>query len=247
MANCAPGAATARSSILGRSVLDLATPWPQMPSVHLVAFDSAAYVESDFDSHGVTLPASLSRAAVPKRRTEFLAGRLAAHAALASMGVFTPTVGIGPFRQPIWPEGTIGSISHNRSLAAAVAAPAMAASGIGIDVESVDFEHAQAIETAGALDAGETALAAELHDGIERSAAVTLIFSAKESFFKGVFGAVGTYFGFDAVRVVAVRPGEGRLTLELTTDLSDRLLLGQRFEVAFTRLQPQTVLTAFLW
>jgi enterobactin synthetase component D len=244
--NGSPDAATARSSILRRSVLEIATPWPQMPPVHLVDFDGPACLEADFDGHGVTLPDSLSRA-VPKRRIEFLAGRLAAHAALGSMGVFTPNIGIGPFRQPIWPKGTIGSISHNRSLAVAVAAPSAAASGIGIDVESVDPDHARAIEAAGAVDADETALAAELGEGIERSAAVTLIFSAKESFFKGVFGAVGAYFGFDAVRIVSIKPAEGRLALELTTDLSDRLPLGRRFEIAFTRLRPRTVLTAFLW
>lgn len=217
-----------------------------MPPVHLVAFDIAAYAASDFDRHGVNMPASLARA-VPKRHAEFLAGRLAARAALASIGVSAWDIVIGSFRQPIWPEGTIGSISHTGNLAAAAATSATGASGIGIDVESVNFEHAQAIATAGVLDASETALLADLHEEFECSAAVTLMFSAKESFFKAVFGAVGTYFGFDAVKVVAVRPGDGSLALELRTDLSAGLVSGQRFEVAFTQLQPETVLTVCLW
>lgn len=59
--------------------------------------------------------------AIPRRRREFSAGRRAAHRALAALGCPPVAVPMGPFREPLWPEGYNGSISHDGGLALALA------------------------------------------------------------------------------------------------------------------------------
>jgi 4'-phosphopantetheinyl transferase EntD len=73
---------------------------------------------------------------VPARRREFAAGRNAARRALTRLGV-APT-GIGrrlEDRDPIWPPGVIGSISHSHGAAAVAVARAGALASLGLDIE----------------------------------------------------------------------------------------------------------------
>ena len=82
---------------------------------------------------------ALVRTARPVRRAEFASGRSCAHRALSAIGADLDTIGRGGRRQPIWPAGVCGSISHAGGLAAAVVAritPSVI--GIGLDVERVD-------------------------------------------------------------------------------------------------------------
>lgn len=67
------------------------------------------------------------------RRREFLAGRLAAHGALAALGEYAAVGRQG--RTPVWPQGCSGSISHADGWAVAVAASARHWLALGIDLE----------------------------------------------------------------------------------------------------------------
>lgn len=81
--------------------------------LHRVCFEPAAFSPECFGAQGIILPASLQGAA-PKRLGEFLAGRLAAREALRPFGLAGCSVAIGAAREPLWPEGVEGSISHSR-------------------------------------------------------------------------------------------------------------------------------------
>ena len=72
---------------------------------------------------------------VSTRRLEYLAGRLAAYAALQSAGMEQPIVGRQD-RAPVWPAGFCGSISHSAGLAVAIAARSHHWRAIGIDIEA---------------------------------------------------------------------------------------------------------------
>lgn len=72
---------------------------------------------------------------VPKRRLEYLAGRLAARAALQSVGAADPIIG-NHDGAPVWPSGYCGSISHSAGLAVAVAACSRDWRSLGIDIEA---------------------------------------------------------------------------------------------------------------
>ncbi len=73
-----------------------------------------------------------------RRRREFLAGRACAHAALRTIGRDGAPIGRGPMREPVWPAGVVGSISHSGELAGAVVARAGDAWGVGLDIELLD-------------------------------------------------------------------------------------------------------------
>ncbi len=72
---------------------------------------------------------------VPRRRLEYLAGRLAARAALQSLGADDPVIGRHD-GAPVWPAGYCGSISHSAGLAVAVAARSRDWRSLGIDIEA---------------------------------------------------------------------------------------------------------------
>lgn len=73
-----------------------------------------------FDSAGLECPPHVARSVV-KRQAEYYHGRLCARRALQSIGIHDFTVHTGKQREPVWPPGVIGSISHNGEFAVAVA------------------------------------------------------------------------------------------------------------------------------
>jgi 4'-phosphopantetheinyl transferase EntD len=79
-------------------------------------------VEAIGDANGL-LPEedALVASAVPPRRSEFAAGRRSARRALGMLGCPARPLMIGALRQPLWPEGFAGSITHDGRYAAAIA------------------------------------------------------------------------------------------------------------------------------
>lgn len=217
--------------------LPLATASLLLADFDVHAFDSGAFAQAQW-------PASI-RSSVKKRQAEFFAGRWVAMQALTSLGVTVADLPIGHHRAPIWPEKTVGSITHTSTQVAAAVLPVSACRGIGIDLEPiVDDEMAQ-ILLSQVVDAHE--LSVLRGSELPWLAAITIAFSAKESFFKGSFAAVGDYFGFDAVRLTAVDAVRASLQLTLVTTLAPCLSEGQSFAVRYGILDTQTVLTAFAW
>lgn len=54
--------------------------------------------------------------AIRRRQIEFFSGRLLAKRALGELGSFHTDVGIGAHREPLWPSGFAGSISHSQNI-----------------------------------------------------------------------------------------------------------------------------------
>jgi 4'-phosphopantetheinyl transferase EntD len=117
--------------------------------------------------------------ASPSRRLEFLQGRACARAALRKFG--RPEVAIlrGKDRQPRWPNGVVGSISHTESLCAAAVALEADHAGLGLDVET-DLPVSEAF--ARRVCSTRELLRCAEHGSAERFARV--VFSAKESVYK---------------------------------------------------------------
>ncbi len=207
-----------------------------------VCFDPAAFKPACYEQAGILLPASLQRAA-PKRLGEFLAGRLAAREALRRVGLGDHVVAIGSAREPRWPAGFEGSISHSllqgRGMALCAVRPGQA--GMGLDLEAW-------------LEDGQTS---ELWPGIVNdeewgrlqrcplgpAQGLTLVFSAKESLFKALYPRVGRYFDFLDARWLAMT--EQTLTLELRSALTPDLPAGWHCTLHWQGL-PGGVLTTLL-
>lgn len=121
------------------------------------------------------------RQAVPKRVREFAAGRLCARRALEEFGVHGFPLCVGEDRQPIWPERLVGSITHTAGFCAAAVAERSKLMAVGMDSETVGDVTRDIWPTI--CGASEAAWIRSL-PAAAQDAAVTLIFSAKEAFYK---------------------------------------------------------------
>jgi len=134
--------------------------------------------------------------AVAKRVQEFAAGRLCVRRALHEYGIDQFPLRVAADRQPVWPEGFVGSITHTAGLCAAVVAESRTIAAVGIDSEIVGHV---------TPDIWSTICVAREADWVnslrpsERAAAVTLIFSAKEAFYKCQYPLVAEWLDFHDV------------------------------------------------
>lgn len=130
--------------------------------------------------------------AVPARRAEFAAGRLAARRCLTALGRAPAGLPMAADRAAVWPDGVFGSISHASGVAIAVA---RMAGPLGMDVEEDAPLEADLWPIICAAD--------ELSDLPEagRGRLVRQVFAAKEALFKAQDPAQRVMFGFDAVNV----------------------------------------------
>ena len=143
--------------------------------------------------------------AAAKRRRDFALGRACAHAALAGLGEPGAAVDRAVSGAPLWPEGVVGSITHTHGFAAALAGRADVFGAMGIDAErrgGVDDALAPRL-----FAACELALLSGL-DAPRRRIAATLLFSAKEAYYKLFHPLAGRRLDF---RQVEVALGDGTL------------------------------------
>lgn len=162
-----------------------------------------------------------------QRQAEFVLGRRMAFAALSKAGFvdagdqtgsepfreqvkrivddrLTIVVGSNSDRSPSWPHGFVGSISHSRRWCMAIAAKTTSYRSIGIDTEvivpqemadSLLFYIGRATEWNLFRDAG-----------LEMPSAFTLLFSAKEAFYKCLYPLRKKVFEFLDVFAFQIEP-----------------------------------------
>ncbi|MEN9578501.1 MAG: hypothetical protein RJA70_1510 [Pseudomonadota bacterium] len=141
---------------------------------------------------------TLVAGAIETRRREFAAGRLLARHALARMGHANCEVLCGSGREPLWPPGVSGSISHCETRA--IVAVASAASGsIGIDIEGRRQLPRELWDKV--LLPGEIEALRASHRELERGRRALLCFSIKEALYKAQYPLSRQYLGFHAVAV----------------------------------------------
>jgi 4'-phosphopantetheinyl transferase EntD len=133
------------------------------------------------------LEAAYVENAAPKRQRDFALGRFCAHEALARMGRDEPAIPMGAAGVPVWPGGIIGSITHTNGYAAALVASQGEYQAIGIDAERIGGV-TEALMPRLFGPAEQEWLMSQ--NAQKRGAALTIFFSAKESFYKA-FGGQG--------------------------------------------------------
>ncbi len=138
--------------------------------------------------------------AVPERLQEFAAGRLCARRAMAEFGIVDFALRMSDDRQPLWPDGFAGSITHTAGFCAAAVAPRRQVHALGLDSEVVGDVRLEIwpriclpIELAWVRSLSAS----------ERAAAVTLIFCAKEAFYKCQYPLAGERLNFQDVGIEA--------------------------------------------
>lgn len=136
--------------------------------------------------------------AVPKRRIEFASGRKAARVALQYLGCTAGPIPSATDRQPVWPEGVVGSISHANGFAAALVGRACNVAGLGIDIEGKAPLKDEILSYV--LTPTERARAAKQ----PRLGGITVCkatFVAKEAIFKAIYPITNRFFGFQDAEV----------------------------------------------
>lgn len=214
------------------------------PDGFLLAFDPHEGDVEAFARHGIACPPSVERS-VAKRRAEYLAGRRVAIAALREAGADVYDVAIGANRAPSWPTGFTGSITHASGIAAAVAMPERHVRGVGIDIEDVPSESALKAIVQSVVDEDEHRVLGDLARRIGWPMALTVAFSAKESFYKATAATVGRIFEFTALKIEG--GDEGRLRARVAEPLASSLPMGMEVEMGYAAMNETTVVTSFRW
>ena len=134
--------------------------------------------------------------AVPRRVSEFATGRRCAREALEKLGLPGVAIRRGSNRQPIWPQGVVGSITHCQKYCAAAVAMKCDMLSLGIDAE-IDRRFSSEMA---ALVLTEEEHAREgqspLHVNLP-----CLAFSAKESAFKAWHPLTGLWLDFHDIYI----------------------------------------------
>lgn len=139
----------------------------------------SSQVESDYS---YCLPESLKNVALT-RKHHYIAGRYCAIQAAKNLGFSLPVFPNAETREPIWPQGFIGSISHSKSIAISCIAEAQSFESIGIDAEEM-------IKTTTGENIASTIASVEELNYLKElnfDFGLTLLFSAKEALYKALY------------------------------------------------------------
>ncbi len=143
--------------------------------------------------------------AVDKRRREFGTARWCARQAMARLGVEPVAVLSGPKREPLWPAGVVGSITHCAGYRAAALARASDIVTIGIDAEPNEPMPDGVLGTVSLP--GEAAAVAALLAADPAVRYDRLLFCAKEAVYKAWYPLAGRWLGFEDAEITLVPDG----------------------------------------
>ena len=119
---------------------------------------------------------------------------------MAEFGIVDFAVEVADDRQPIWPASMVGSITHTAGFCAAVVAERELVAALGLDSEVVGDVNAEIWSRV--CVPVESASVRALPTS-QQAAAITLIFSAKEAFYKCQYPIAQERLDFQDVRVEA--------------------------------------------
>jgi 4'-phosphopantetheinyl transferase EntD len=157
---------------------------------------------------------SLVANAVETRRREFITARHCAREALGKLGYAPVAIPAGRKREPLWPAGVVGSITHTTGFRAAAVASQSVLASIGIDTEQNDRLPDGVEEAVTILE--EREMLAALSRAFPSTHWGRLLFSAKESVYKAWYPLTGRGLGFEDARL-AIDPA-GTFAAKLLVD-----------------------------
>ena len=158
--------------------------------------------------------------AVEKRRAEFTTVRTCARRALGRLGLPPAPLLSGDKREPLWPAGVVGSLTHCAGYGAAAVAWASDLATVGIDAEPHDKLPDGVLERV-SLPVEQRELRA-LPAGVHWD---RLLFSAKESVYKAWFPLTGRWLGFEDAELVPAADGTFRAGLRVPGPVVDGVAL----------------------
>ncbi len=169
--------------------------------------------------------AKIIKNAGEKRKQEFTAGRMCARLALEELGFTNFPLLIGHDRNPLWPEGIIGSISHTELYCGVAVAKKKDYQSIGIDMELTDRLGKQLWPQIFTPREQSWIQNSPDHEHVSWA---SLFFSAKECFYKYQFPLTNQWVGFEDAEI-KVDVEEGKFNLFLLKDISSLGNIGSSY------------------
>jgi len=208
---------------------------------HWCTYNPDLYHDNLFTAYNIRLPSSLAKAS-EKRKVEYFAGRYCAQQVLTHYyDEDNYTLHSGQNRNPIWPRGLVGSISHSHGVACCTIQKDQNVIGIGIDIErEINKDIIQDINK---LVVSSEELNSFNSLSISTEKAFTLAFSAKESFFKAAFPVVNSYFDFDVISVSNIDTKMKTIDLILNKSLCSELKKGRIFRANYFPISEHQIAT----
>ena len=208
-------------------------------NIHGVSFFGAplpfdSQLEESF-SH--LLPHTMANVA-QVRKQEFIAGRYCAYQAAKLVGLELVKLPAAKTREPVWPEGIVGSITHSKLMAISCVSLSQDWSSIGIDAEELINPSLRAdIES---LVASPVEL--QYLGSLDSQIGLTVLFSAKEALYKALFPLVRTFIDFKEVKLTNLDADTKVFELELIS--SNEKLAGHlgRYQGSFKQFG-ETIVT----
>jgi 4'-phosphopantetheinyl transferase EntD len=133
-----------------------------------------------------------------KRIAEFSTGRYCARRTLESLGLGYQDILIGAGREPLWPDGVTGSISHCDNLVGAITASTAKVKATGLDIEIIGRVEQELWELV--FTSTERNFLKQLTPELAALYS-TVIFSAKECFYKLQYPLTKIYIDFKDVEI----------------------------------------------
>jgi enterobactin synthetase component D len=167
--------------------------------------------------------------AIERRRREFATGRWLAREGLRHLGLPDRPILMGRLRNPLWPDGVLGTLSHDAELCAVALRRAGAVRGMGIDLMSL-------AQRAGRMDdltpmfltsAGELDSIATLNVPVDPA---MLLFSLKEAAIKALSFRLTDFIDMREIEIrhadsFELRMADGIIRAELFAAVTDRYLV----------------------
>lgn len=175
-----------------------------------------------------------------KRLQDFSTGRYCARKALAAIGYENAEILVGDDKQPIWPAGYVGSISHSGKLVGAVAGKTSQIISIGLDIETIgkikpDMWRLLYTEA-------ETCFL-NAFSGEELAYYTTLLFSFKESFYKLQFPLTKTFLNFTDVEI---KNFGNKFELQILKEFPDKKILSSAISLHYLQKKDQIITLCYL-
>ena len=148
-----------------------------------------------------------------RRRREFASARYCAHTALRNLGLPAAPIVAGPRREPRWPDGVAGSLTHCAGYRAAAVARVTDVLALGIDAEPHQDLPAGVLPAV--ASPAERADLSALADREPGRCWDRLLFCAKEAVYKAWYPLTGRWLGF-ADATVTIGPDDGTFTARLS-------------------------------
>lgn len=207
-------------------------------NLQLITFNENHYSNSLFPLFDIHTPPNFEKM-LPTRKASFLAGRIAIKAAFEDIDIPAENIQVGIHKQPLWPDSIKGSISHSKncSIATLVQDREALNNNIGIDIQHIiSGEEINNIRDLVITNEEKKYLSLSV-EGWSKDQIFTLLFSAKESFFKAIYPSIKQYLNFTDASIISLDFKTQTITIKFKNDLGGLVNSEKEYQLSFDLLK----------